>query len=234
MCFWICYYYHVKAQLTLHNLWPNATCGVCTCMCFETSLFQVLACRVTPFSKQNFVLRNRFKNALHWMSAIYKPGCVKQNCWNSFSIWWLVILFVVAVVRWSVGGVGPYLRPCAGPCLWRLTWALLCLNDEFFHAYYGSVVALSRQEERFVPLPQVRGHNLTFYMIANGEIDCFHPNPQGFHLKIFGSLRHRYISLAVPKCESRLLRTLKTSLDQSASAARIYKIVKKCMINTWE
>ena len=73
-------------------------------------------------------------------------------------------------------------------------------------------------------------HNLTFDLDAY-ENDCggggwtnggggWVPGelqPQGFHLKMFGSVRHRYMALSVPKCESKLVRTLKVALDQSVS-----------------
>ena len=70
------------------------------------------------------------------------------------------------------------------------------LSDEFVQhscRAFGSVAALSRQEEIFVPLPEVRVHNLTFDKNAYGGTDWFDPNPPGFHLRIFGCLRHRYI-----------------------------------------
>ncbi len=98
--------------------------------------------------------------------------------------------------------------------------SILGLSDEFTHhscKAYGAVAALERSQERSIPTPETRVHNLTFDLIAYDNGCGEDPFPQGFHLKLFGSLRHRYMSLAVPKCESKLVRTLKVVLDQSVS-----------------
>ncbi|ELT88966.1 hypothetical protein CAPTEDRAFT_195875 [Capitella teleta] len=96
--------------------------------------------------------------------------------------------------------------------------SLLGLSDEFVQhscRAYGAVAALERHDQASVPTPEIRVHNLTFDLNAYGN-DCDNdPYPQGFHLKIFGSARHRYISLAVPRGESKLVKTLKGILDQS-------------------
>lgn len=98
--------------------------------------------------------------------------------------------------------------------------SLLGLSDEFVQhscRAYGAVAALERHDQASVPTPEIRVHNLTFDLNAYGN-DCDNdPYPQGFHLKIFGSARHRYISLAVPRGESKLVKTLKGILDQSVS-----------------
>ena len=82
---------------------------------------------------------------------------------------------------------------------------------------YGAVAALERTQETSVPTPETRVHNITFNLLAyenGGGEDSY---PQGFHLKLFGSFRHRYMSLVVPKCESKVVKTLKVVLDQSVS-----------------
>ena len=97
---------------------------------------------------------------------------------------------------------------------------ILGLSDEFSHhscKAYGAVAALERTQETSVPTPETRVHNITFNLLAyenGGGEDSY---PQGFHLKLFGSFRHRYMSLVVPKCESMVVRTLKGVLDQSVS-----------------
>ena len=98
--------------------------------------------------------------------------------------------------------------------------SLMGLSDEFVHhscKAYGAVAALDRPSEHVVPAPEIRVHNLTFDLHAYGNNSHEELFPQGFHLKIFGSLRHRYMALAVPKCESKLVKTLKVVLDQSVS-----------------
>lgn len=98
--------------------------------------------------------------------------------------------------------------------------SLLGLSDEFIHhscKAYGAVAALDRPTQRFVPTPDIGIHNLTFDLNAYGNDYGEDPFPNAFHLKIFGSVRHRYLSLAVPKCESKLVKTLKVVLDQSVS-----------------
>ena len=100
---------------------------------------------------------------------------------------------------------------------------ILGLSDEFVQhpcRGYGAVAAVERPGQRLVPTPETRVHNLTFDLNAY-DADCGHdPLPQGFHLKIFGSVSHRYMALAVPKYESKLVKTLKVVLDQSVSSYR--------------
>ncbi|KAI0217109.1 hypothetical protein LSAT2_030982 [Lamellibrachia satsuma] len=40
-------------------------------------------------------------------------------------------------------------------------------------------------------------------------------HPEYFHMKIFGNARYRYLALAVPRNESKLVKVLKVVLDQS-------------------
>ena len=98
--------------------------------------------------------------------------------------------------------------------------SLLGVSDEFTQQScraYGALAAIERLDQPSVPSQEIRVHNLTFDLNAFGNDCAVDPFPQGFHLKIFGSLRHRYMSLAVPKCESKLVKTLKCVLDQSVS-----------------
>lgn len=100
---------------------------------------------------------------------------------------------------------------------------LLGLSDEFIHQSckaYGACAAIERYHQRSVPTAETRAHNLTFDLGAygnNGDEDNTSLPPHGFHLKLFGSVRHRYMALAVPKCESKVVKTLKMALYQSVS-----------------
>ena len=98
---------------------------------------------------------------------------------------------------------------------------LLGLSDEFVQhscKAYGAVASLERPESTSIPLPETRVHNLSFDLNAYGNnLAPIDPQRQGFHLKIFGSSRNRYLSLAVPKCESEIVKMLKVVLDQRVS-----------------
>ena len=109
------------------------------------------------------------------------------------------------------------------PCSGRAA-PLFGLSDEFSHHScrgYASIASVTRSSECSVPLPEIRAHNLTFdlheFQNHKSIPETGHVNPQKFHLKIFGTHRNRYMTLVVPKCESKLVRTLKTVLDHSVS-----------------
>ena len=110
---------------------------------------------------------------------------------------------------------------------------LLGISDEFWQQScraYGATSSIQALHQPPVPTPEIRVHNLTFDLDAydNGTRCLNDVQPVGFHLKIFGSIRDRYMSLAVPKCESRLVKILKTVLDQSVSTivvtSRVYPL----------
>ncbi|CAG5120133.1 unnamed protein product, partial [Candidula unifasciata] len=95
---------------------------------------------------------------------------------------------------------------------------LLGLSDEFAQhscRAYGAVAALDRPDECQVPMPERQMHNLHFDLTAYGsetaEVDGF----QGFSFKVFGTSRHRFMSLSIPKCESPQVKSLRTVLDRS-------------------
>ena len=78
---------------------------------------------------------------------------------------------------------------------------ILGLSDKFSHhscKAYGAVAALERTQETSVPTPETRVHNIMFKLevFKNGYGE--NAMPQGFHFKLFGSFRHRCMSLALP------------------------------------
>ncbi len=87
----------------------------------------------------------------------------------------------------------------------------------FRYRAYGAVAALDRTQETSVPTHETRVHNINFDLMAYGDGLGSDPVPQGFHLKLFGSFRHRYLALAVPKSESKVVKFLKVVLDQAVS-----------------
>ena len=97
---------------------------------------------------------------------------------------------------------------------------LLGISDEFIQhscRAYGSVASLERPDVTSVPMPETRVHNLTFDLNAYGNDTSLDLFQQGFDFKLYGSTRHRYMALAVPKCESKLVKILKVVLDQRVS-----------------
>lgn len=94
----------------------------------------------------------------------------------------------------------------------------LGLSDEYVQhscRYYGAVAALERVNETQIPLRERRQHNLHFDLTAYGADSIEVDGHQGFSLKIFGTSRHRYMSLAIPRCESPLVKALRVVLDRS-------------------
>ena len=97
---------------------------------------------------------------------------------------------------------------------------ILGLSDEFVQhpcRGYGAVAAVERPGQRLVPTPETRVHNLTFDVQAYGTPRVHNNFPHNFHLKIFGSISHRYMALAVPKVQTKLIKTLRLVLDQTVS-----------------
>ncbi|KAK3085424.1 hypothetical protein FSP39_003082 [Pinctada imbricata] len=80
---------------------------------------------------------------------------------------------------------------------------------------YGAIAAIKRPEQRDIPTPEKRVHNLTFDLSAYGyhlsETNGF----PGFSLKIFGNSKHRFLSIAVTKSDSNVVKTLRSVLDRS-------------------
>ena len=107
--------------------------------------------------------------------------------------------------------------------------SLLGLSDEFVQhscRAYGAVAAIERADERSVPTSEIRVHNVTFDLRAYGNVTADSPPaqppppPPRFHVKIFGTVRRRFVALVVSRDESRLLKMLKVSLDQSVRIKR--------------
>ena len=99
---------------------------------------------------------------------------------------------------------------------------ILGLSDEFSHhscKAYGTVTALERTQEILVPTPETRVHNITFKLpVFKNGIDE-NSMTLGFHFKVFGSFRHRYMSLALPIDKAK---QMKINLDQCVSNINIY------------
>ena len=88
------------------------------------------------------------------------------------------------------------------------------------------MATIERKDACAVPMPEIRANNLTFNLSAyigseNGDKsrrnggNNRNEKDKMFHLKIFGSKRHHYMTLAVPKTESKLIRSLRNPSDRT-------------------
>lgn len=78
-----------------------------------------------------------------------------------------------------------------------------------------------------VPTAEKRVHRLVFDLSAYGKDfvpKC--PDTDGFHLKLFGSYRNRYMSIAIQRGDSSLVKSLRLAMDPSVSQNYGYRIVK--------
>ncbi|ESO81962.1 hypothetical protein LOTGIDRAFT_170498 [Lottia gigantea] len=95
---------------------------------------------------------------------------------------------------------------------------IMGLNDEFLqHSLnaYGAVAGVDRLVHGAVPVPETSVQNILFDLGAYGILVDERQEPQGFTVKLFGNLRHRYMNIAIPKCESTLLKSMRLVLDRS-------------------
>ncbi|KAH0619534.1 hypothetical protein JD844_000232 [Phrynosoma platyrhinos] len=83
---------------------------------------------------------------------------------------------------------------------------------------YGANAVIERPDQRQVPTPEIRAHNLYFDLSAYGmDMSVLRkesPVP-GFHLKIYGTFRHRYLALACPASDSKIVRFLRHTLNST-------------------
>lgn len=94
----------------------------------------------------------------------------------------------------------------------------LGLSDEcIMHSsgIYGAGAAIERNNQTLVPTPEKRVHNLTFDLSAYVPTAYEEDGKSKFTLKIFGNSKCRYLALAVNKCDSNVVRALKSVLDKS-------------------
>ncbi|XP_069508973.1 uncharacterized protein [Ambystoma mexicanum] len=90
---------------------------------------------------------------------------------------------------------------------------------------YGANAALERPDQRQVPTPEIRAHSLYFDLSAYGvdipstRKDMMNAEPaamkSGFHLKIYGTFRNRYMALACPATDSKVVRFLRHTTNSS-------------------
>ncbi|XP_054633668.1 uncharacterized protein si:dkey-234i14.6 isoform X3 [Dunckerocampus dactyliophorus] len=97
---------------------------------------------------------------------------------------------------------------------------------ESCHAY-GANASIERLDQRQVPTPEIRAHNLYFDLSAYGvEALREHRNTttkSGFHLKIYGTFRNRYMALVCPASDTKMVRFLRHTANSSCSR-RLFEI----------
>ncbi|MEE6499868.1 hypothetical protein FKM82_003617 [Ascaphus truei] len=92
---------------------------------------------------------------------------------------------------------------------------------------YGANAALERPDQRQVPTPEIRAHHLYFDLSAYGidvpsagkEATQSHPSviKPGFHLKIYGTFRNRYMALTCSASDAKVVRFLRHTPNSSVS-----------------
>ncbi|XP_056138154.1 uncharacterized protein si:dkey-234i14.6 [Lampris incognitus] len=89
---------------------------------------------------------------------------------------------------------------------------------ESCHAY-GANATIERLDQRQVPTPEIRAHSLYFDLSAYG-VEAFreHRSPAskpGFHLKIYGTFRNRYMALVCSTADTKMVRFLRHTANSS-------------------
>uniref|UniRef100_UPI00398F35C4 uncharacterized protein n=1 Tax=Pristiophorus japonicus TaxID=55135 RepID=UPI00398F35C4 len=90
---------------------------------------------------------------------------------------------------------------------------------------YGANAAIERADQRQVPTPEIRAHSLYFDLSAYGmefasatkEVHSLQPSAlkPGSHLKIYGTFRNRYMALACPVSDSKVVKFLRHTPNSS-------------------
>uniref|UniRef100_A0A3B4AVN1 Uncharacterized protein n=1 Tax=Periophthalmus magnuspinnatus TaxID=409849 RepID=A0A3B4AVN1_9GOBI len=84
---------------------------------------------------------------------------------------------------------------------------------------YGANATIERLDQRQVPTPEIRAHSLFFDLSAYGvEALREHKSPSakpGFHLKIYGTFRNRYMALVCPASDTKMVRFLRHTANAS-------------------
>ncbi|XP_069758183.1 uncharacterized protein [Narcine bancroftii] len=99
---------------------------------------------------------------------------------------------------------------------------------------YGANAALERADQRQVPTPEIRAHSLYFDLSAYGaEFASSNKEAQGLqssalrpgsHLKIYGTFRNRYMALACPMSDSKVVKFLRHTPNSSSFTYRCRKL----------
>ncbi|XP_061678622.1 uncharacterized protein si:dkey-234i14.6 [Syngnathoides biaculeatus] len=100
--------------------------------------------------------------------------------------------------------------------------AVLGLSSDYAvescHAY-GANASIERLDQRQVPTPEIRAHSLYFDLSAYG-VEALREHRSaaakpGFHVKIYGTFRNRYMALACPASDAKMVRFLRHTANSS-------------------
>ncbi|KAG7473554.1 hypothetical protein MATL_G00097120 [Megalops atlanticus] len=84
---------------------------------------------------------------------------------------------------------------------------------------YGANATIERLDQRQVPTPEIKAHHLYFDLSAYGMDAIKEPRNSaakpGFHLKIYGTFRNRYMALACPASDSKMVRFLRHTANSA-------------------
>ncbi|XP_010888773.1 uncharacterized protein si:dkey-234i14.6 [Esox lucius] len=84
---------------------------------------------------------------------------------------------------------------------------------------YGANATIERLDQRQVPTPEIRAHNLFFDLSAYG-VEALREQRSSavkpaFHLKIYGTFRNRYMALVCPASDAKMVRFLRHTANSS-------------------
>uniref|UniRef100_A0A3P8V8A3 Si:dkey-234i14.6 n=1 Tax=Cynoglossus semilaevis TaxID=244447 RepID=A0A3P8V8A3_CYNSE len=113
--------------------------------------------------------------------------------------------------------------------------SVLGINSDYVmescHAY-GANATIERLDQRQVPTPEIRAHSLYFDLSAYGvEALREQRNPTakpGFHLKIYGTFRNRYMALVCPTSDSKMVRFLRHTANSSIMKTIFHQSFNAC------
>ena len=96
-------------------------------------------------------------------------------------------------------------------------------NENVMHSsgVFGAIATIERSNQILVPLPETRVHNLSFDLSAYGPSAYECNEHTMFTLKIFGNSQCRHMALAVNRCDSGVVRQLRSVLDKSVNISCI-------------
>ncbi|XP_060586181.1 uncharacterized protein LOC132741930 [Ruditapes philippinarum] len=95
---------------------------------------------------------------------------------------------------------------------------ILGLSDEtvtYSTGIFAAAAAIDRRNQTSVPIPEKRVHNLSFDLSAYGTSAYECNERTKFTLKLYGNSQCRHMALAVNRCDTSVVRTLKSVLDKS-------------------
>ncbi|XP_078400762.1 uncharacterized protein LOC144682218 isoform X3 [Cetorhinus maximus] len=107
---------------------------------------------------------------------------------------------------------------------------------------YGANAAIERADQRQVPTPEIRAHSLYFDLSAYGIEFSSSANKEssepsalrpGSHLKIYGTFRNRYMALACPVSDSKVVKFLRHTPNSSMKEIELMHPLPQEQLDIW-